>query len=70
MLRRTFNLVLTTFKGMFILILGYVVPFVAIIIVARTICLTIYTFCLAYIILMFIIIIFSLGNHIKKKEVI
>ena len=65
-----FKLGLTSFKGLFLLILVYVVPFVAITIVARTIGLTIYTFCLAYIILMFIIIIFSLGNHIKKKEVI
>ncbi len=71
MLRSMFKLGLTSFKGLFLLILVYVVPFVAITIVARTIGLTIYTFCLTFIILFFIIITFSsFGNHIKKKEVI
>ena len=71
MLRRMFKLVLTSFKGIFLIGLVYVIPFLTMIIVDRTIGLTIYTFCLAYIILLFIIIIFSLSNyHIKKRRVI
>ena len=70
MLGKMFKLVLTSFKGMFLLILVYVIPFLTMRLVDRTIGLTIYTFGLAYIILSFIIMIFSFRDHIKKKEVI
>ena len=69
MLRRTFKLVSMSFKALVILILGYIIPFVAIIIVDRTIGLTIYTFCLAFIILFCIIILISFSNyHIKQRR--
>ena len=70
MLRMIFKLVSMSFKALIILILAYLIPFMMIVIIDRTIgIITIYTFCLGYLCLFIIIILFSLfGNHIKKER--
>lgn len=71
MLRSAIKLVLTSFRGLFLFILSYIIPFLMMIIIIRTIGLNIYTFCLGYLFLGLIITIISLSNyHIKKKRVI
>ena len=70
MLRRTFRAVETFGHILFLMGLGYAIPFLTMRIIDSTLGLTIYTFCLGYLCLLVIIIIFSIcGNHIKRRRI-